>query len=136
MLIAIDFDGTVVQHKYPKIGKEIPFATATLKQLIRDGHRLILWTSRTGQLLEDALEWCHEKGVEFYAVNKDYPEEEEHCNEPRKIKVDMYIDDRNVGGLPGWGIIYQLISQKITLQEFLLKNVQQQAMAPKKHWWQ
>ena len=48
MLIAVDFDGTIVEHRYPKIGKEIPFATQTLRQLIQDGHRLILWTIRHG----------------------------------------------------------------------------------------
>ena len=75
MTIAVDFDGTIVEHKYPKIGDEILFATDTLKQLIKDGHRLILWSVREGQLLQDAIDWCHERGVDFYAVNKDYPEE-------------------------------------------------------------
>ena len=54
MTIAIDFDGTVVEHRYPAIGEEIPFATDTLKALIRDGHRLILWTVREGELLDEA----------------------------------------------------------------------------------
>ena len=69
MLIAVDFDGTIVEHKYPKIGKERPFATATLKKLIEDGHRLILWTVREGRLLDEAVEWCESKGVVFYSVN-------------------------------------------------------------------
>ena len=74
MVIAIDFDGTIVEHKYPKIGEEIPFAIDTLKELINDGHRLILWTVREGILLEDAVNWCRDRGIEFYAVNKDYPD--------------------------------------------------------------
>lgn len=45
MIIAVDFDGTIVEHEYPKIGKEKIFATETLRQLINDGHRLILWLS-------------------------------------------------------------------------------------------
>ena len=81
MIIAVDFDGTIVTHEYPKIGKEIPFATQTLKMLINDGHRLILWSVREGQLLEDAVKWCRERGLEFYAVNKDYPEEEKTYEE-------------------------------------------------------
>ena len=91
MVIAIDFDGTIVEHKYPKIGEEIPFAIDTLKELINDGHRLILWTVREGILLEDAVNWCRDRGIEFYAVNKDYPEEEKHKNNhfSRKIKADM-----------------------------------------------
>lgn len=75
MTIAVDFDGTIVEHRYPWIGEEIPFATATLKMLINERHRLILWSVREGKLLEEAVEWCRERGVEFYAVNRDYPEE-------------------------------------------------------------
>ena len=74
MTIAIDFDGTIVEHRYPKIGNEIPFAIDTLKMLIKAHHRLILWTVREGKLLEEAVEWCRERGVEFYAINRDYPD--------------------------------------------------------------
>ena len=55
MTIAIDFDGTIVEHRYPKIGNEIPFATDTLKMLMKDHHRLILWTVREGELLKEAV---------------------------------------------------------------------------------
>ena len=75
MTIAIDFDGTIVEHRYPEIGPEIPFAIDTLKMLINDQHRLILWSVREGKLLEEAVEYCRKRGVEFYAINKDYPEE-------------------------------------------------------------
>ncbi len=104
MIIAVDFDGTIVEHKYPKIGSEIPFATDTLKMLIKDGHQLILWSVREGELLQEAVDWCHERGVDFWAVNKDYPEEEKEKNNhfSRKLKVEMFIDDRNLGGLPDW----------------------------------
>ena len=101
MTIAIDFDGTIVEHRYPKIGNEIPFATDTLKMLIKDRHRLILWTVREGKLLDEAVEWCRERGVEFYAINRDYPEEDAaHHGFSRKVKADLFIDDRNLGGLP------------------------------------
>ena len=98
MLIAVDFDGTIVEHRYPAIGRELPFATDTLRRLTADGHRLILWTVREGQLLDEALEWCKERGVTFYAVNRDYPEQEFGEGVARKIKVDVVIDDRNLGG--------------------------------------
>lgn len=68
--IAVDFDGTIVTHEYPKIGREIPFAIETLKMLIRDQHRLILWSVREGELLQEAVDWCKERGVEFWAVNR------------------------------------------------------------------
>ena len=75
MIIAVDFDGTIVEHKYPKIGKEIPFAVETLKRLQADNHTLILWSVREGQLLKDAVDWCRGRGLEFYAVNSNHPED-------------------------------------------------------------
>ena len=96
--IAIDFDGTIVEHQYPRIGKEMLFAFATIKELQKKGHKLILHTYRTGALLDEAVEYCKQNGVEFYAVNKNYPEEVITDNTPRKLNVDVFIDDRNVGG--------------------------------------
>ena len=64
MTIAVDFDGTIVEHKYPAIGKEKPFAIETLKQLADEGNKLILWTSRDGELLQEALDFCHKRGLE------------------------------------------------------------------------
>ncbi len=111
MTIAVDFDGTIVEHRYPAIGNELPFATDTLKMLIAEHHKLILWTVREDELLQEAVDWCKERGVEFYAVNRDYPEEslENNNHFSRKLKVDMWIDDRNLGGLPDWGVIYNMI---------------------------
>lgn len=121
MNIAIDFDGTIVEHKYPEIGREIPFAIETLKKIQNDGHRLILWSCRTGSLLQDAVDYCRERGLEFYAANLDFPEEdvENNANYSRKLKVDMFIDDRNLGGLPDWGTIYQMIKNKLNYQDLV-----------------
>lgn len=142
MIIAVDFDGTIVEHRYPEIGEEVPFATDTLRMLIKEHHRLILWSVREGQLLEDAVNWCKERGVEFYAVNKDYPEEMVEYNNhfSRKIKADIFIDDRNLGGLPDWGQIYHMIHDHVSYRH-LLNEARQQGIeateAPKKkHWWQ
>jgi hydroxymethylpyrimidine pyrophosphatase-like HAD family hydrolase len=109
MIIAIDFDGTIVENKYPKIGREILFAIDTLKALNQKGHQLILWTFRTGKELEEAVAFCEGRGVEFYAVNKSYPEEVYDETISRKINVDLFIDDRNIGGMLSWGTIYQMI---------------------------
>lgn len=109
--IAVDFDGTIVEHKYPEIGKEILFAFDTLKALQKQKHQLILWTYRSGDELTEAVQYCRENGIEFYAVNRSYPEEEFDENySSRKIEADIFIDDRNVGGMPGWGEIYQWIN--------------------------
>ena len=110
MKIAVDFDGTIVEHKYPQIGKERLFAFETIKQLIKQKHQLILWTYRAGRELDEAVEFCRENGVEFFAVNKNYPEEHYDGSISRKIDADLYIDDRNVGGFPGWSAIWQIIN--------------------------
>ena len=120
--IAVDFDGTIVEHKYPEIGKEILFAFDTLRALQNQKHQLILWTYRTGKELHEAVEFCRQHGIEFYAVNKSYPEEEfDEYLSSRKIEADIFIDDRNVGGLPGWGEIYQMINphEQPTLEDEL-----------------
>ncbi len=139
MIIAVDFDGTIVEHKYPAIGKEIPFATATLRQLIKDGHQLILWSVREGKLLEEAIQWCEERGVKFYAANHDLDEDGigQHRSEnfSRKLKAQMFIDDRNVGGLPDWGTIYQLISKRMSYAEYLRHQEESHQPAKKKAWW-
>ena len=109
MNIAVDFDGTIVEHAYPAIGKEIIFAFTTLKELQKAGHNLILWTYRNGLELDEAVEFCRKNGIEFYAVNKSYPEEVFDESVSRKINADIFIDDRNVGGFPGWGEIWHMI---------------------------
>lgn len=136
MTIGIDFDGTIVEHRYPEIGKERPFATATLRKLIEDGHKLILWSVREGALLEEAVEWCRKRGVVFYAVNRDYDEDdpEHNKNYSRKLKVQLFIDDRNIGGLPDWGTIYTLISRGISYRQYLLEA--EDAAPKRKKWWQ
>ncbi len=107
LTIAVDFDGTIVEDEYPSIGRPIIFAFETLKKLQDEGHRLILWTYRKGRPLEDAVKFCKENGIVFYAVNRSFPEEEFDSSYSRKIHADVFIDDRNIGGLKSWGEIYQ-----------------------------
>lgn len=140
MTIAVDFDGTIVEHRYPEIGAEIPFAIDTLKLLVKEHHRLILWSVREGELLEEAVEYCRQRGVEFYAVNKDYPEEKlTDKGFSRKLKVDLFIDDRNLGGLPDWGTIYRMIKEGKSYAEILREEIEDSLgtpKPPKKKWWQ
>lgn len=133
MTIAVDFDGTIVEHDYPRIGKEIPFAIDTLKMLRQEQHRLILWSVREGKLLEEAVAWCKERGLEFYAVNRDYPEEKlQDKGFSRKLKADIFIDDRNLGSLPDWGIIYRMIKEHKTFRDvYSGENM----VTKKKKWW-
>ena len=141
MTIAVDFDGTIVEHRYPEIGEEVPFATDTLKQLIADRHKLILWSVREGKLLDDAVEWCRQRGVEFWAVNRDYPEEngvESNNHFSRKIKADIFIDDRNIGGLPDWGRIYHMVHDGLTFNDLIreaTRSLDAHEPPKRKHWW-
>jgi hydroxymethylpyrimidine pyrophosphatase-like HAD family hydrolase len=112
MKIAVDFDGTIVENKYPEVGEEIIFAIETLKQLQRKGHQLILWTYRTGKELDEAVEFCRKQGLEFYAVNKNYPEEKPEDGLPRKINADVYIDDKNLNGFVEWGKVWQILTNE------------------------
>lgn len=110
LIIAVDFDGTIVEDGYPGIGEPRIFAFETLKRLQQDGHRLILWTYRCNIRLDEAVDFCKENGIEFYAVNKSFPEEEFNGDVSRKIMADLFIDDRNIGGVFGWGEIYQMLT--------------------------
>lgn len=133
MIIAVDFDGTIVEHKYPYIGKEIPFAIETLKKLKEEKHTLILWTVREGKLLDEAINFCKERGLEFYSVNSNYPEEQKtHDYFSRKLKADLFIDDRNLGGLPDWGTIYRMVKDKLSYEDLYNEQSNRYKDAPKK----
>jgi hypothetical protein len=126
MRIAVDFDGTIVEHEYPRIGKEMLFAIETLKELQKQNHQLILWTYRTGKELDEAVQYCRNKGLEFYAINKNYPEEVIDEYTPRKIDADIYIDDRNLGGFPGWSAVWQMINPDTSDPKTEVKNLPKQ----------
>lgn len=141
MRIAVDFDGTIVEHRFPEIGRERPMATMTLRKLQDEGHLLILWSVREGKLLQEAVEWCRERGIEFYAINSNFAgETPESENYSRKLLADIYIDDRSLGGLPHWSAIYQIIKKKCTLEDLLRKEITaelaEQNPPKPKHWWQ
>ena len=136
MVISIDFDGTVVEHRYPKIGEEIPHATETLRKLMEDGHKLVLWTVREGRLLNEAVEWCRERGVEFSAINETLRADTgEHNHNTRKIDADLYIDDCNIGGRFDWETAYHMIHDNLSYHGILReakREAQQQAQEPPK----
>lgn len=122
-VIAVDFDGTIVEHKFPEIGREMMFAFATLKELKAKGHRLILWTYRNGKELEEAVEFCRENGMEFFAVNENFPGEMHEIKDySRKINADIFIDDRNVGGFLGWDVVWQTLHPEGGEYAHQLKN--------------
>ena len=103
-----------------------------------DGKKKMALNAREGELLEQAVKWCEERGVYFYAANQDIGENDKDMQESslysRKLKVQMFIDDRNVGGLPDWGVIYQLITHKLSLEQYYQKQLAE-TTPRKKPWW-
>lgn len=94
MIIAVDFDGTLVHHDYPRIGEAVPGGVSVCQRLISAGHQLILWTMRDGQQLADAVAWCEAENIDFWGIN---------CNPTQswskspKAYAQLYIDDAALG---------------------------------------
>ena len=113
-ILAVDFDGTMVEDKYPQVGKPMLFAVETLHKLHNEGYQIVLWTYRSGKALEDAIEFCKKNKIELSGINNSYMNEEfDEKTQSRKINADYFIDDRNIGGFPGWGEVYQILTEKI-----------------------
>ena len=94
-VIAVDFDGTCVEHNYPAIGMDVEGAVEVLRTLNKHGHRIILNTMRSGQRLETAVRWFRDRKIELWAVNRN-PEQEQWTSSP-KVYADIYIDDSALG---------------------------------------
>ena len=95
-IVAVDFDGTIVENAFPRIGEPRKGVIEILKNLKARGAKLILWTCRGRHYLEEAVEACKNFGLEFDAINANLPEVNERMGtDSRKIVADLYIDDRS-----------------------------------------
>ena len=111
-IIAVDFDGTIVENRFPDIGEPIEDAISTLLKFKQDGHELILFTCREGPHLWRAIKFCKQQGLEFDAVNTAlhrFTDNAGGLRDTRKPFAHYYIDDRNIGGLPSWKEIEKLV---------------------------
>lgn len=103
MIIAVDFDGVLNACEYPNVGVLVADAKKGMQWLHDEGHTLILWTCREGDDLLRAINFLLERGVPFDGVNCNVRSNiEKHSNDSRKVCADLYLDDRNLGGFPGW----------------------------------
>lgn len=109
LILAVDFDGTICDHQFPAIGPPMEGAFETLKRFQEKGDRLILWTCREGMFLKEAINFCKVHGVEFEEHNNNAKEHD--YARSRKIYADRYIDDRMIGGFPGWDVIEKYIDE-------------------------
>lgn len=110
LIIAVDFDGTIVEHKYPNIGKEFPNSIYFLKKIKEQKHLLILWTCREGKELKEAVDYCKSRGLEFDAVNKNIVDFGDNIAKS-KILFDLSIDDRNMDANIDWAYIFKRVQE-------------------------
>lgn len=102
-IIAVDFDGTLVTDKFPDIGDPIESAWIAMKAARDSGAKIILWTSRDGKNLEEAIGYCKDRGFEFDAINENLQECQKFWkNDTRKVYANEYWDDKAVPGFSKW----------------------------------
>ena len=105
-IVAVDFDGTIVDHEFPKIGKLKPHVVEVLQRLHSFGCRIIIWTCRDGVYLQEALKFLRTHDIPYDCVNCNIPEIDFTSN---KIFANYYIDDLNLGGFPGWNEVQKAV---------------------------
>ena len=112
MILAIDFDNTISRGKYPAIDGLQPYALEVINRLYNAGHYIIINTCRSGEQLLEAVNYMLNKGVKFHRVNDNHPEQTAlYKNNSRKIYAHIYVDDKNLGGFPGWLQAEEMINQ-------------------------
>lgn len=112
MIIAIDFDGTIVQNKFPAIGQLMHEAKEYMNRLAADGHYIIIWTCRSGDDIVKVVNFLLQEGIRFDRINENNPDNmAKYTNNSRKVYAHAYVDDRNVGGFLGWEMTYKLIGK-------------------------
>lgn len=103
MIIAVDFDGVLNASPYPEVGVVVAGATRAMRELYEAGHTLIIWTCREGQDQTNAINFLLQNGIPFNGINCNTQTNiERYSNDCRKVHADLYVDDHQVGGFPGW----------------------------------
>lgn len=114
LYISVDFDGTIVEQVYPKVGELRDDSKYYINKLYEDGHTIIINTCRSGIYADEAKDFLLQMGVKFNYFNENAPELiKKYGGDCRKISADYYIDDRCIAGLPKWEDIYNLIQSSV-----------------------
>lgn len=112
MIIAVDFDGTLHTGKWPGIGSPAPYAVEIMNDLKKAGHYLIIWTCREGKQQTEMVNWLLENGIPFDRINDHHPDSiKTYGGDARKVYAHLYVDDKQVGGLPMWRDVYAYVAQ-------------------------
>ena len=111
LILAIDFDGTIVKDKYPEIGEMVEGAKEAINQLYSDGYTIIIWSCRTKINKARAIEWLAKNGIKYHRFNESCPINVAKYGgvDTRKVYADLYIDDRMLFKLPTWDEIYWIV---------------------------
>lgn len=115
-ILAIDFDGTIAHASYPELGDPKPNAVEVIRKLKEEGCYIIIWTCREGQHLHWIAAYCDLHGIPYDSINEQHPDIFNfYKNNTRKVLADIYLDDRNLGGIPeDWLAIYQLVKKHMS----------------------
>lgn len=129
MIIAIDFDGTIVEDRYPEIGKLIDGAREVINRLYDEGYEIIIWSCRARVGKARAIEFLAKNGIKYHRFNESSPANLKQYNnvDTRKVYADLYIDDKGLmKPLPPWSEIYEMVhdrvptySDKVAMEGFL-----------------
>lgn len=112
LILAIDFDGTIVEIDYPHIGKLKKDAVKYINKLYAEGYIIVINSCRADEVEEEMCKFLCKMGIKYHHVNKNDPSLIEYYGfDTRKISADIYIDDKNLGGLPRWKRIYKMIQK-------------------------
>ncbi len=118
MVIAVDFDGTIVRNKWPDIGEEILGAADAIRMWHAQGHRVIIWTCRAGNELEMCRVWLAKNFIPCYSINTNPPDRIGlYGSDTRKISADLYIDDKAVGAPDDPAELWRLACEKVSKME-------------------
>jgi hydroxymethylpyrimidine pyrophosphatase-like HAD family hydrolase len=109
MIIAIDFDDTIVYNGYPGIGELKPNAKKIINKLYNEGYIIIIWTCRENEKEKDVINFLNKNNIKYHFINENVKEIKEKYGDTRKVNADIYIDDRNILGIPSWDEIYKII---------------------------
>lgn len=110
MTIAVDFDGTISTGTFPEVGIPMPYSVEVIREWYKEGHYIIIWTCRTGDDLLRMVNYLKDYNIPFDRVNANHPDDIEfYGGDTRKVNADVYIDDRQVGGLPSWNEIREYV---------------------------
>ena len=118
LIIAVDFDGTIVRNKWPDIGEPIPDAAETIRLWHAQGHRVVIWTCRAGKELEACEKWLIRNWVPFYSINSNPSDRISlYGSDTRKISADLYIDDKAVGAPDDPAQLWKMAREKVAKME-------------------